>query len=626
MAAGRPEIPAQIKRQILTEAGHRCAVCGTPCPLEQAHIIAWSRSKQHLPENLICLCANCHARADREKWGFRALQEYKKAPWVLRRYSVEPRGRVLAAGQPLYMSQEIQELSEQLAKAFEKREEVVLRGHSTDRIDALILDLRRKLREGGALKAGDFLLGGRYRLHEELGCGGFAKVWRAYDRQRKYEVAVKVLHGQYNYDRTRRDRFFRGARTMASMQHQGIVKVFEEQLEDNGYHFFVMEYIKGNNLQQAVLGRRLNDEEKLLLLVDICSILHYAHQSNIVHRDLKPSNILLNTNQAPKITDFDLVLTPQSTGGTRTAGIMGTIPYAAPEMLSNPKIASSLSDVFSLGMIAVFLFHGSELPIEILRESHSLISDLSCSGHVKEILSKAVSWKPKNRPQSVLEFSEALSATSWQVGKKGLPEVDGNPEDAWEVLRTAIAELEGADLVLAEDSLLGDTDTADMTTEKALRPSPWSNHRLPYALAAAFAASAVGLTLWIGELRQEISRPQTNVLVEDLTPLSEGLRRDVDTTEEVVLPEGINDFTLTLYSADESTFPDYLLELIDLDGVVIWSAQGVKRNPNGAFTVRLTRDFLPAGDYRFVLSGVGDTGREEIAIYSLPVRYVPRSR
>ncbi|NTV46381.1 MAG: hypothetical protein HGB11_07650 [Chlorobiales bacterium] len=82
----RPAISAEVQREVLIEAGHRCAVCGEPLPLERAHVIPWSRSHDHTAENLICLCANCHARADKENWGEKTLREYKANPWITRRY------------------------------------------------------------------------------------------------------------------------------------------------------------------------------------------------------------------------------------------------------------------------------------------------------------------------------------------------------------------------------------------------------------------------------------------------------------------------------------------------------------------------------------------------------------
>lgn len=89
MPENRPSIPADIQREILIESGHRCAVCGEGCPLERAHVIPWHQSKDHKVEDLICLCANCHERADKEKWGGKALRAYKQKPWVVRRYEKE---------------------------------------------------------------------------------------------------------------------------------------------------------------------------------------------------------------------------------------------------------------------------------------------------------------------------------------------------------------------------------------------------------------------------------------------------------------------------------------------------------------------------------------------------------
>lgn len=80
----RTIVPVEIVREVLIESGHRCAVCGDAIPLERAHIVPWSRAVEHNTSNLICLCANCHFRADSEKWGEEALRKYKERPWILR--------------------------------------------------------------------------------------------------------------------------------------------------------------------------------------------------------------------------------------------------------------------------------------------------------------------------------------------------------------------------------------------------------------------------------------------------------------------------------------------------------------------------------------------------------------
>jgi superfamily II DNA or RNA helicase len=92
MPNARPAIPVAIKREVLFEARHHCAVCCNALPLEQAHVIPWSASHEHSVANLIALCANCHARADDEDWGPDVLRKYKENPCILARKNNAPEG------------------------------------------------------------------------------------------------------------------------------------------------------------------------------------------------------------------------------------------------------------------------------------------------------------------------------------------------------------------------------------------------------------------------------------------------------------------------------------------------------------------------------------------------------
>ena len=83
MANNRPAIPMDVQRAVFVEAGHRCACCGVPFPLERAHIVPWSQSEDHSAGNLLCLCANCHEMADRG-WDRETFFAYKRRPWVNR--------------------------------------------------------------------------------------------------------------------------------------------------------------------------------------------------------------------------------------------------------------------------------------------------------------------------------------------------------------------------------------------------------------------------------------------------------------------------------------------------------------------------------------------------------------
>lgn len=90
MPKGRPSISAEVVREIMLEAGHRCAVDGTRFPLEKAHIVAWNESRDHTAENLIVLCANCHEMFDLGKIDKATMREYKKRPWVSRYNNGQP--------------------------------------------------------------------------------------------------------------------------------------------------------------------------------------------------------------------------------------------------------------------------------------------------------------------------------------------------------------------------------------------------------------------------------------------------------------------------------------------------------------------------------------------------------
>ena len=153
---------------------------------------------------------------------------------------------------------------------------------------------------------------------------------------------------------------------MAELQHPAVVPVLERHGEDGGYHYFVMEYVAGGNLREAVLEKALTREQFLSVILRIGEALALAHTRGLIHRDVKPANILLPVPERPLLTDFDLVGAADTTGGTRT-GAMGTIIYAAPECLDRPQEADPRADIYSLGMTTIFGLHGADLPLHMLR-------------------------------------------------------------------------------------------------------------------------------------------------------------------------------------------------------------------------------------------------------------------
>lgn len=301
-------------------------------------------------------------------------------------------------------------LAAALERAYLQKAERESRGLETTEIREEILSLRRQLREGGRLYAGDFFADGRFKLLEPIGVGGFATVWRAYDRGRRV-VAIKILHGQYAADRTRRERFFRGARKMAELQHPGIVRVIEEKMEEGGWFFFVMEYLEGGDFRQRILADDLAASERLPIIRAVGEALDFAHRRGIIHRDIKPGNILLNRQDRPKLTDFDLVWAEDTTGGTRT-GVLGSVLYTAPEAMQEAANVDVSVDVYGLGMTTIFSLYGADLPLDVLRDAPGFIAELPIARPLADVLCRAVAWAPEERYPSVAAFLAALATAT----------------------------------------------------------------------------------------------------------------------------------------------------------------------------------------------------------------------
>ncbi|WP_437480109.1 protein kinase [Sorangium sp. So ce1014] len=337
---------------------------------------------------------------------------------------------------PSYPNEETRSLSVRLEAARSRKRSLQEAGVINVAVDQEILSLRRQLREGGQLRAGDSLGDGRYLLLEPIGSGGFGVVWRAFDRDRNEQVAIKVLHAWLGGDAIRLERFFRGARIMAELAHEAVVRVIEAHGNDGGYHYFVMDFVAGGDLRRAVLEKRVVGEAVLPIILKVGDTLAKAHAKGYVHRDVKPANILLDDSGSPRLTDFDLVSGADTTGGTRT-GAMGTIIYAAPELLHRPQEADARADVYGLGMTAVFALRGEELPLDVLRNAEEQIEQLSCSTALKDVLKRAVAWRAAGRFGDAAAFSDALRRAWSAAGSVGT-------EDAPDRAREASAEWEGS--------------------------------------------------------------------------------------------------------------------------------------------------------------------------------------
>lgn len=262
---------------------------------------------------------------------------------------------------------------------------------------------------------------GRYHLLEQLGEGGMAIVYKAYDTRLERDVAVKIIRsGAFPVDELGGvlKRFEREAKSLAKLSHPNIVKVY-----DYGEHerspYLVMEYLPGGTLKKFI-GQRIPWQEALRLLFPIARGVAYAHQRGILHRDIKPANILITESGEPMLSDFGIAKlfeAEQTTVLTGSGMAIGTPEYMAPEQWTG--ITSPQSDQYSLGIVLYEMVAGrkpyvADTPAAILikQATERLPSPRTFAVDLPErlerILIKALAKEPGDRYEDVSAFISAL--------------------------------------------------------------------------------------------------------------------------------------------------------------------------------------------------------------------------
>jgi TolB-like protein/predicted Ser/Thr protein kinase/Flp pilus assembly protein TadD len=261
---------------------------------------------------------------------------------------------------------------------------------------------------------------GDYELLDEIGRGGQGVVYRARQKSLNRTVALKVIGLGHWATEAHLKRFRREAEAAASLEHSGIVPIYEVG-EHDGSCYFSMKFVEGGQLDESVKREPMPIRRAVELIVKVARTVHYAHEHGILHRDIKPGNILLDQKDEPHLTDFGLArLVEMESTVTRTLEVMGTPSYMAPEQaIGNNAQLTAATDVYGLGAVFYQLLTGhppfaggtTYETIRLLLESEPRQPRLwnpKVDRDLSTICLKCLEKDPKRRYASALALAEDL--------------------------------------------------------------------------------------------------------------------------------------------------------------------------------------------------------------------------
>jgi serine/threonine protein kinase len=269
----------------------------------------------------------------------------------------------------------------------------------------------------------------RYELIEQIGTGGMATVWKARDTLLGRPVAIKRLLPHLATDPDSAERFKREAQAAASLNHPGIVTVFDTGEDDDG-PYIILELVEGDTLAAKLAETApLAPAAVVDIVSQVGSALDHAHALGVVHRDIKPANLILDPEGRIRLADFGIARTlDDPTTVTATGELVGTISYLAPEILDG-RAATPASDIYSLGAVTYELLTGrppftAETPaalLEAVRNSEPPSLGGVAPDQMATEVARAMSKDPAQRPSTAGVFAAGLMGSTTLVLGSPLP-------------------------------------------------------------------------------------------------------------------------------------------------------------------------------------------------------------
>lgn len=278
---------------------------------------------------------------------------------------------------------------------------------------------------------------GQYQLVRKLGTGGMGEVFLAEHRLLKRPCAIKILRPERAWDETATRRFEREVHATTRLTHPSAVQVFDYGRTADGLFYYVMEYLQGLSLEEAVKRSGPFHPGRVIdILLQITGALRDAHSFGLIHRDIKAGNIMLcrycGRTDAAKLLDFGLVSDTRIDDESRlthTGALLGTPAYMSPEQARGVTVLTPASDLYSLGVLGYFLLCG-ELPFRgknALEYIHLHITQpvvppsriiAGIPAELERIIVRLLEKEPNNRYADATvvekEFQACLQTTNWQ--------------------------------------------------------------------------------------------------------------------------------------------------------------------------------------------------------------------
>lgn len=283
------------------------------------------------------------------------------------------------------------------------------------------------------------LLDNRYQIHQLIGLGGMANVYKAYDKTQNRYVAIKILKDEYLDNEDFLRRFKNESKAIAALEHPNIVKIFDMSFHGE-FCWIAMEYIDGITLKEYIEQQNiLNYKEAIHFTVQILLALQHAHNKGIIHRDVKPQNIMLLRDGTIKIMDFGIARFARSESKTLTDKAIGSVHYISPEQAKG-ELIDQTTDIYSVGVILFEMLTGS-LPFEAENAVSVAIKQIESDPirprqinsqipkALEQIIIKAMMKDKRNRYQSATQMLKDI------VAFKNNPSINLNYQNSKEKIK-----------------------------------------------------------------------------------------------------------------------------------------------------------------------------------------------